>query len=169
MGILEAISPTARGLLQTELTESTELKAGTGSGKILQNSVILSNSLPSVAISIRQPWAWLIVNGHKDIENRNWRTAFRGQVFIHASATMTREDYFACTLFISQMRTSWRLPAADQLERGGIVGQARITDCVAESDSPWFTGEYGLVIAEARPLPFRACKGMLKFFKPAVH
>lgn len=25
------------------------------------------------ALSIRQPWAWLIANGHKDIENRTWQ------------------------------------------------------------------------------------------------
>ncbi len=36
------------------------------------------------ALSIMQPWAWLIVNGHKDIENRNWPTRFRGPVYIHA-------------------------------------------------------------------------------------
>ena len=24
------------------------------------------------ALSIRQPWAWLIVNGYKDVENRTW-------------------------------------------------------------------------------------------------
>ena len=29
------------------------------------------------AISIRQPWAWLVVNGHKDVENRTWRTKHR--------------------------------------------------------------------------------------------
>jgi hypothetical protein len=23
---------------------------------------------------VRQPWAWLIVNGFKDIENRSWKT-----------------------------------------------------------------------------------------------
>lgn len=30
------------------------------------------------AISIRQPWAWLILNAGKDIENRDWPTNFRG-------------------------------------------------------------------------------------------
>ena len=29
-------------------------------------------------LSVRQPWAWLIVAGHKDIENRKWRTSYRG-------------------------------------------------------------------------------------------
>ncbi|MCP4687042.1 MAG: ASCH domain-containing protein, partial [Desulfobacterales bacterium] len=36
------------------------------------------------ALSIRQPWAWLIANGYKDIENRSWRTSFRGEFLIHA-------------------------------------------------------------------------------------
>lgn len=37
------------------------------------------------ALSIRQPWAWLIANGHKDIENRTSHTNFRGDFLIHAS------------------------------------------------------------------------------------
>lgn len=37
------------------------------------------------ALSIRQPGAWLIVNGHKDIENRDWPTTnFRGRLLVHA-------------------------------------------------------------------------------------
>lgn len=42
------------------------------------------------AISIHQPWAWLIVEGYKDIENRTWLTAYRGPVLIHAG--LTRAD-----------------------------------------------------------------------------
>lgn len=34
------------------------------------------------AITIRQPWASLIVHGIKDIENRSWQTNFRGRVLI---------------------------------------------------------------------------------------
>ena len=36
------------------------------------------------ALSIRQPWAWLILNGYKDLENRTWRTDYRGPLLIHA-------------------------------------------------------------------------------------
>lgn len=36
-------------------------------------------------LSIRQPWAWLIMTGLKDIENRTWNTDFRGRFAIHAS------------------------------------------------------------------------------------
>ena len=45
------------------------------------------------ALSIRQPWAWLIVNGHKDIENRDWPTNFRGRLLVHAGQTMARRYY----------------------------------------------------------------------------
>lgn len=38
------------------------------------------------ALSIKQPWASLIAHGIKDIENRTWKTNFRGKIFIHASA-----------------------------------------------------------------------------------
>ena len=39
-------------------------------------------------IVIRQPWAWLIVHGYKDIENRSWRTRYRGTLLIQASANL---------------------------------------------------------------------------------
>ncbi len=36
------------------------------------------------ALSVRQPWAWLIVAGYKDVENRGWATKYRGRILIHA-------------------------------------------------------------------------------------
>ncbi len=41
-----------------------------------------------------------------------------------------------------------------------------IVDCVNQSDSEWFFGDYGFVLNNARPLPFIPCKGALSFFKP---
>lgn len=38
------------------------------------------------ALSIKQPFAALIVHGIKDIENRTWKTNYRGKIYIHASA-----------------------------------------------------------------------------------
>ncbi len=32
----------------------------------------------SRALSLKQPWAWLVVKGYKDIENRSWSTNHRG-------------------------------------------------------------------------------------------
>lgn len=118
------------------------------------------------ALSIRQPWAWLIVNGHKDIENRNWVTKFRGTFLVHAAKGMTRDEY--ALAFVTAEENGVKLPAFEDLERGGIVGQATITDCVSESQSPWFFGEFGLVLADAKSLPFQPCNGSLGFFTPSL-
>ena len=39
------------------------------------------------ALTIKQPWASLIAHGVKDIENRTWKTKYRGKILIHAAAT----------------------------------------------------------------------------------
>lgn len=115
------------------------------------------------AISIRQPWAWLIVNGHKDIENRSWNTKYRGPVLIHSGQTMYREDYIHAQEIAEQQGI--KLPLPDDLERGGIVGVATITGCIAESTSPWFFGPKGFMLADAHPLAFNPMKGRLSFFE----
>lgn len=115
------------------------------------------------ALSIRQPWAWLIAEGHKDIENRDWRTSFRGRVLIHAGKTMRMVDYRAAAEFAAKLGVT--IPHAQELRRGGIVGVATITDCVFHSRSPWFVGKYGFVLSEPMPLPFEPCVGQLGFFE----
>ena len=112
------------------------------------------------ALSIRQPWAWLIVHGGKDIENRTWKTKFRGPVLIHASKTIDREAYDRLA------DEGIALPPMDELQLGGIIGQAEITDCVADSDSPWFSGPFGMQLANTKPRPFAPCRGKLFFFQP---
>ena len=57
-------------------------------------------------ISVRQPWAWLIVAGHKDIENRTWRTSYRGRLLIHASLATEPEDFPMQRQWIE----TWRVP-----------------------------------------------------------
>ena len=41
---------------------------------------------PNIPIlSVRQPWAWCIVGPpRKDIENRTWRSGYKGPLYIHA-------------------------------------------------------------------------------------
>ncbi|MBN3832903.1 ASCH domain-containing protein [Burkholderia sp. Ac-20344] len=112
------------------------------------------------ALSIRQPWAWLIVNGHKDIENRTWPTNFRGRVLIHAGVNYPKRDYLDD---VDSLARYGDLPAREEMI-GGIVGVATITGCVSESDSEWFNGPYGFVLCDAKPLPLIPCKGALSFF-----
>ena len=120
------------------------------------------------AISIRQPWAWLIVNGHKNVENRVWFTRFRGPVLIHASANASRKEFEESMNWIvlnHRIALDFGEPRFSDLERGGIVGVAEMVGCVTYSSSPWFVGPYGFFLKDARPLAFRPCKGMLKFFE----
>lgn len=121
------------------------------------------------ALSIRQPWAWLIVNGHKDIENRTWPTQRRGPILIHAGKAMTQTEYEDVCRFLESKdclrHLNAILPVPVDLERGGIVGQAEITGCVNDHPSPWFMGEYGFLVRNAKPLPFRRLTGSLGFFE----
>lgn len=93
------------------------------------------------ALSVRQPWAWCIAEGLKDVENRTWRTRHRGGLLIHASKTFDHEGY----LWIrSQMGIA--LPTPSAFYRGCLIATVCIADCVTESDSPWFSGPYGFVL-----------------------
>ena len=115
-----------------------------------------------LALSVQQPWAWLIVNGFKPVENRTWPTKVRGWVGIHAGKTFDYQGYeWACSEF-----PQIDIPAPDAFELGGIVGRARLADCVEEHESPWFVGPFGFVFSEASPLPFVECRGRLGFFRP---
>ena len=122
-------------------------------------------ALPTlVALSIRQPWAWLIVKGYKDIENRSWQTEFRGRFLIHASKTLDQAGYeWTRTRF-----STIALPEISSLDTGGIIGSAELVDCVTSSTSPWFEGPYGFVIRDAQPLSFLKVPGKLSFFKVSI-
>ena len=77
------------------------------------------------ALSIRQPWAWLIVNGYKDIENRDWPTVFRGRMLIHAGLTMSRSYYDETVAYLYDegiLDRDIEIPPFEALERGGLVG-----------------------------------------------
>jgi hypothetical protein len=119
------------------------------------------------ALSIRQPWAWLIVNGHKDVENRDWVTKFRGPLLIHAGLKFDHDGLewvrkkFPKILLPGDPETFSR----DDWDLGGIIGKAEVTDCVDKSKSRWFSGTYGFVLANARKLPFVPMKGKLGFFE----
>lgn len=121
--------------------------------------------LPNIALTIKQPWASLIANGFKDIENRSWPTKFRGWVLIHASKKDDQEEWESAKSLIRWRKIQVNGGSPEKVGRGGVVGVARIVDCVSVSSSPWFVGDYGFVIADARPLPFFACRGALGFWK----
>jgi len=121
--------------------------------------------LPTYAISVRQPWAWLIVHGWKPVENRSRGTSFRGETLIHASKTF--DEYAFETIWRISENAYRAMPQSiDAFQTGGIVGQARVVDCVDYHASPWFFGPKGIVLTGQKPLPFTPCRGnQILFFK----
>lgn len=110
-------------------------------------------------ISIRQPWAWLICAGIKDVENREWSTRFRGRVLIHAG------KFIPSSQEIAEIEHEFKVGIKrNELHYGGIVGEAEITDCVERHDSPWFFGAFGFLVRNARHITFFPCTGKLGFF-----
>lgn len=125
--------------------------------------------LPRRALSLRQPWAWLLATGHKPIENRFWRDSFRGRFLVHASRGMTEEEYVACRAFSRFAIPAEKFPPAFAFARGGIVGAATLDDVLLppppNDASGWrMEGQYGLMCSDPEELPFVACRGHQRWF-----
>lgn len=103
------------------------------------------------ALSIRQPYPHHIFHDGKNVENRDWSTRGRGWFIVHAGVSKSELDKDDSL--------------HQQMPRGGVVGMARITDCVEQMNSRWFFGPYGFVLSDAFPLPLIPCPGRLKFFE----
>jgi hypothetical protein len=124
--------------------------------------------LPSIALSVRQPWAWAIVAGHKPVENRT-AAAIRmgcmttGPIAIHAAKGMTRAEYDDAAEFMAMEGIA--CPRPDELIRGAIIGTAIVVGFVSDYPSPWFFGPRALALSDARtiisPIP---AAGQLGYF-----
>lgn len=123
-----------------------------------------NSHLPRLALSVRQPWAWAIIQGYKDVENRDypsWLGTTPLNVCIHASMGMTKGEYEEGVEFIQSLGIA--CPRPDVLTRGGIVGTVTVCRVVETSDSPWFSGPYGLLLEKARsvyPIPVKGALGI---------
>lgn len=135
------------------------------------------------ALSLTQPWAWLVIHGGKDVENRRWNTRYRGAFLIHAAKGMTEDQYDDALLFALDVDPTIVVPSPRALERGGIVGvaelyavqppltedQKRLTmERFANrgiDEDPWhMQDQFGFRLRNVRPLPFLPCKGALGFW-----
>lgn len=116
-----------------------------------------------IALSIRTPWAWMITHAGKDIENRTWRTDYRGPLLIHTGKKPESDLVFQWIRF-----KGFDLPEKESLPLGGIVGVCDLVDCLPKKsrDDGWQQANcFGFKLANARPLPFTACKGALGLFE----
>jgi hypothetical protein len=102
-------------------------------------------------LTVRQPWAYLIVAGLKDVEFRSWATAYRGPLLIHAAAR--RPTPLECADY----------PRIDpaRFVYSAILGVVSLVDCEDYGDG------FGWVLRNPRRLerPF-PCRGALSLWKP---
>lgn len=120
---------------------------------------MLAETLP--ALSIRQPWADLILWGIKDVENRTWATDFRGRLLIHAGRQVDVEG-------LERLEPSYGLvmPASYAPRTGAILGMAVLTDCVDRHPSPFFHGPWGFLLRDpvdfSTPIPAAGRLGIFR-------
>jgi hypothetical protein len=115
------------------------------------------------ALSVQQPWADAIVRFGKDIENRTWATPYRGPIAIHAGLRMRPWEDFEHLASLIECPSNFF--AGVEFETGGIVGIARLIDCVRASASRWFDGPFGFVLAGPQSTIFVPCRGQLGIFE----
>lgn len=118
------------------------------------------------ALSFRQPWAELILQGRKTLDLRTYSTHYRGRMAVHAAQTVEAETCRAHGL------------NPDSLDAGGVVGTVALVDVIpldeatyqASQDAHlssrhWREGLYGWVLAEPERLPaFFPTPGRRNFF-----
>lgn len=111
-----------------------------------------------IALSIKQPWAHLIISGAKPVENRTWTTAYRGLLYIHAAKRWRGSD---CDLVhkVHGVRVDF-----GALRFGGIIGMVELYDIVTHDASHWFYGPYGWKLRNPQPLPFLPLRGHQNIF-----
>lgn len=138
---------------------------------------MLIDSTPEYALSLKQPWAALVVQGLKTIEIRSWPTARRGRILIHAARVPDLRTE-------AQRHVTSELEALVQLQ-GGIIGAVELIDCVRYHDLATFAADkashynedswfappllYGFKFSEPRILPFQKYPGWFRFFKIKSH
>lgn len=137
------------------------------------------------AISLWQPWAWAILVCGKDVENRVWRTHYRGPLLLHAAKHRPTDeevesffDFAEEAIGSERLRDHFATLVTDQaytpsdvmraLPRGGIVGRVEVVGCVHGHSSPWaMKGQFQWVLDphKSKVLPFRPYKGERGFFE----
>lgn len=69
-------------------------------------------------LTIKEPWASLIISGYKEYEFRSWKTNYRGKILIHSGLSLERDN----ALKFKDYNLNYG--------RGEIIGEAILTDCI---------------------------------------
>jgi hypothetical protein len=134
------------------------------------------------AISLRQPWASLVVMGHKTIETRSWSTKYRGKLVIHATkrSPVVDDPELYDEAFL-RVGNPFKLP------KGCVIGECKLLDCV---DACWAVrnvkgaekeilfgdlspGRFAWILTEIGfynvPIPAKGAQGFWRWEPPMGH
>lgn len=129
------------------------------------------------ALSIRQPWAGLLVAGLKSVEVRTWPTRYRGRLLIHAAQRPDGDarGWQRVAQAAATCPGLWELCTL----RGGIIGQAELVDCWRYTSIEQFAadqqrhlvaahdyqpGIYGFLFRNPQRLVYHAYRGQTFLF-----
>ena len=70
------------------------------------------------ALTIKEPWASLIINGYKEYEFRSWKTNYRGKILIHAGKSLEKDRAIKFKDYNLEYSS------------GEIIGEAELVDCI---------------------------------------
>lgn len=104
-------------------------------------------------LSVHQPWAWLIIYGGKNIENRNWSTNYHGRLLIHATKKPTESKFLIDwqnaydRKKVVEEENDYRMhiffPVISQLKFGAIIGSVELVDVKPYvKGNPWADYHY---------------------------
>ena len=74
-------------------------------------------------ISIKEPFATLIMNGYKSIETRSWKTNYRGELYIHASGKTLAKEYLTNPYVLELIKDM-------NMNYGNIICKVNLVDCI---------------------------------------
>lgn len=120
------------------------------------------------AITVKQPWAKLIMLGLKRVENRPTSMEYRGRIAIHVAKTRADESELESALALingDETRALVRKCWEENQHAGCVIGTVELVDIVRDSDSPWaIPGKFHWVLRQPRLFPasdIRAARGQL--------
>jgi len=125
------------------------------------------------ALTIREPWAWFIVNGYKDVENRSWGPSEERvgeRFFVHTSQKrLTKSDFEDFLDIVKEMKIKRYPKSIDGFVYGAIIGSVVLKDVVKNSKSEWAgRGSVHWVLSNPRKIAPKKMKGMLGLFRVKI-
>ena len=118
-------------------------------------------------ITVRQPWAWAIVEGLKRIENRTWTTRYRGPLLIHAG--VSRAEFKGEAFKTLDLAASMPfLPPVGELIFGAIIGVVDLVGVVPLEEvagEPFASGPLCWLLENPRAVGPAPYKGKLNLFE----